>query len=235
MYIRRVVIITLLVHIKTYFSLSFLNWTWLKIQGRWFKNPFLESQIFSLLIKEGIWLSALILHLAVCKFTIYLGSAVSVPRAVQPEGMIQKKREEVSTSKARKEKVAAVSNTITACTSIFYLMSNTLGLCRWVYTKGTSSLYRLSGRLSNCNVPKKIGCRGANIQYSTTDEILFRKTGLFHSYEHDSDKHSENMHSIVLAVCPHANSTITTELLQGVLYIFISFCLLNLSTVTRII
>lgn len=73
---------------------------------------------------------ALILHLAACKFTIYIGSAVPVPRAVQPEGMIQRKREEVSTSKAWRETVAAVRNTFTPCISIFYLMSNTLGLCR---------------------------------------------------------------------------------------------------------
>lgn len=44
-----------------------------------------------------------------------------------------------------KEQVAAVSNTITLCISIFYLMSNTLGLLARVF----------SGKSSKRNVPKR--------------------------------------------------------------------------------
>lgn len=95
-------------------------------------NPFFESQMFNLLIQQRNM--TLILHFAVCKITISLGSAVLVPGAVQPERMIQTERErergEVSTSKARKETVAAVSNTVALCISIFHLMSISLGLSR---------------------------------------------------------------------------------------------------------
>lgn len=104
-----------------------------------------NPQISIYLSSRGLWLSALILHLVDCEITISLASAVPVPGAVRPEGMIQRERE-VSTSKAREETVAAVSNTITPRTSIFYLMS--LDCARRTYTSGTPCLCAVSGKLS---------------------------------------------------------------------------------------
>lgn len=126
-----------------------------KILWTFHRNPSFESQIFQPTYPTGkIWLSALILHFAVCKITISSGSAVPVPGAVQPERTIQRERErerqrergeKSALLKHGKETVAAVSNTITLCISIFYLMSNTLGLLARVF----------SGKSSKCNVPER--------------------------------------------------------------------------------
>lgn len=140
-----------------------------------------NPQISIYLSSRGLWLSALILHLVDCEITISLASAVPVPGAVQPEGMIQRERE-VSTSKAREETVAAVSNTITPRTSIFYLMSNTLGLCETnIHIRDSLLMCRFRQIVKNGACLKEIRGKRANIEHSRTNEMLFRKTSQCHS------------------------------------------------------
>lgn len=91
-------------------------------------------------------------------------------------------RGEVSISKAQKETVAAVSNTIKLCISIFYLMSNTLGLVQMsIHKRDFLLVWAFQANCQNAACLKEIRGRGANIEYSRTNETLFRKTGLFHS------------------------------------------------------
>lgn len=140
----------------------------------------LKSPNFNLLIQQGT-MSSLILHLVDCEITISLASAVPVPGAVRPEGMIQRERE-VSTSKAREETVAAVSNTITPRTSIFYLMSNTLGLCETnIHIRDSLLMCRFRQIVKNGACLKEIRGKRANIEHSRTNETLFRKTSQCHS------------------------------------------------------
>lgn len=126
-----------------------------------------NPQISIYLSSRGLWLSALILHLVDCEITISLGSAVPVPGAVQPEGMIQRESErerEVSTSKAREETVAAVSNTITPRISIFYLMSNTLGLCE--------TNIHIRGSLLMCRFRQIVKMEHASKRLEAKEQIL---------------------------------------------------------------
>lgn len=126
----------------------------LKCQGKkknpstFHHNPPLESQMFNPLIQRWEYDSALISHLAVCKITISLGSALR-----------ERRRETVGGESQHfwgtQGAAAAVSDAITPRISISPLMSITLGLSRWASCFFLPVVFFLTGKLSKCYVPER--------------------------------------------------------------------------------
>lgn len=134
--------------------------------------------------------------------------------------MIQRERE-VSTSKAREETVAAVSNTITPRTSIFYLMSNTLGLCETnIHIRDSLLMCRFRQIVKNGACLKEIRGKRANIEHSRTNEMLFRKTSQCHSSDvamtKKGKKQEQTRNCVWLRLC--TRSLVITNLFQSKCY-----------------